>query len=430
MKRKRAQEHGIQHPSTVRRLLAEELDVEIGLRSFLEETIQARISWANKLQEALQSTTEGEPSLSSGRPGLSRLTEHKGDQDGFKFAAIDALKAMESPCEIILPADRHFSKPDFTIGVLPPEKDLPRTARPRGLVARGRPTPPALKLLFIRYADPEFAERSQIVANLACTDCQRTDFATLQGLVNHCRMGHNRSYATHEDCIRACAVPIVDPDKQEHTMANGIEVASGGVANLPSLRRLFAIAVGDGNQFLPVQPNQLMQELVPDPDYPPLADAPTCTVAPTDLGLHTQDSTPLSRTLGLHKESPALAQFLGRAPKRRCINVFEEDINVDIGDERTEVAAGEKAWKMSFGHGSNVGLAGDWKEQAVISPLSDYEVEAPVVRSSLERRPPSGSVPEGASRFHVKTRVVVADRSWWISPGMTTSLCCKGSNSD
>jgi len=42
-------------------------------------------------------------------------------------------------------------------------------------------------------------------------------------------------------------------------------------------------------------------------------------------------STLLSRTLGHHIDTPALAQFLGRKPKRRGINIYgSEDVEVDI----------------------------------------------------------------------------------------------------
>jgi hypothetical protein len=65
MKRKHADDwddsywsHDVSH-TTVRQLVLEELDIEIGLRSRLEETIQGRIAWAMQMQAALRTRSEG-----------------------------------------------------------------------------------------------------------------------------------------------------------------------------------------------------------------------------------------------------------------------------------------------------------------------------------------------------------------------------------
>ena len=58
-------------------------------------------------------------------------------------------------------------------------------------------------------------------------------------------------------------------------------------------------------------------------------------------------STYLLRTLGHHKDTPALAPFLGQAPKRRSINTFDKDQDVDINldDSRPELKV---TWHIAF----------------------------------------------------------------------------------
>lgn len=60
-------------------------------------------------------------------------------------------------------------------------------------------------------------------------------------------------------------------------------------------------------------------------------------------------STYLSRTLGHHKDTPALAPFLGQAPKRWSINTFDEDqdININLDDSRPELKV---TWHIAFHH--------------------------------------------------------------------------------
>jgi len=46
------------------------------------------------------------------------------------------------------------------------------------------------------------------VARLACPDCARTDFPSVQGLLNHCRLRHARELGSHDECIEQCAVLV------------------------------------------------------------------------------------------------------------------------------------------------------------------------------------------------------------------------------
>lgn len=43
---------------------------------------------------------------------------------------------------------------------------------------------------------------------LVCTDCNREDFSSTQGFINHCRIAHKRDYKSHEEAAVACGQPI------------------------------------------------------------------------------------------------------------------------------------------------------------------------------------------------------------------------------
>lgn len=43
---------------------------------------------------------------------------------------------------------------------------------------------------------------------LVCPDCGRFDFGSAQGFINHCRIGHGRSFASHDAAADACGEPV------------------------------------------------------------------------------------------------------------------------------------------------------------------------------------------------------------------------------
>jgi hypothetical protein len=168
---------------------------------------------------------------------------------------------------------------------------------------------------------------------------------------------------------------------------------------LPSLRRLFEIAVGstgtsleiasaDGTSTTQLNVNQ-------DDSHIPERDSPQIS-AP----LPTLSSTHLSRTLGHHADSPALAPFLGRAAKRRGIVVQDENTPVDIdGGDHVDH---RRRWHKPLIHRSRA------------RPALDVEVpaESPIPQYARNVNP----VAEG-TRFHIVARVTISDRSLWIPIG-------------
>ena len=48
----------------------------------------------------------------------------------------------------------------------------------------------------------------QQLVKLVCLDCRRENFSSAQGFINHCRIAHNRGFASHDAAAIACGEPI------------------------------------------------------------------------------------------------------------------------------------------------------------------------------------------------------------------------------
>ncbi|KAJ5946689.1 hypothetical protein N7454_003528 [Penicillium verhagenii] len=47
-----------------------------------------------------------------------------------------------------------------------------------------------------------------VYVKLTCLDCQRVDFSSTQGFINHCRIAHNRNFASHDAAALASGEPV------------------------------------------------------------------------------------------------------------------------------------------------------------------------------------------------------------------------------
>ncbi|KAH8977976.1 hypothetical protein EDB86DRAFT_2996886 [Lactarius hatsudake] len=228
------------------------------------------------------------------------------------------------------------------------------------------------------------------IARLACPDCARGDFPRVQSLLNHCRIQHGREFGSHDECIRGCAVQV-PADEEAWVIENGSELRN---VSLPSLRRLFEMAVGDVGSPLEISPVNDAPSVHQDlsPEHITVSGRETLrSSAPTHASTH------LSRTLGHHVDTPALAPFLGRAPKRRSITTYDENVLVDI-DGSPHAAPGRR-WRIPLTHRSRARPALD-----LIIP-----VDAPLPQLTPHVAP----VTQG-TRFHIVSRVTISDRSLWI----------------
>jgi len=270
-----------------------------------------------------------------------------------------------------------------------------------------------VKLLFIRDAPissqppgtSSLPEPNTDVARIQCPDCGRWDFSNLQGFLNHCRIRHQREYGSHDECIRECSA-LVASSERDWVLQNGTEITGVGI---PSLRRLFEIAVGKKTSLFPA------------PEPGPLSDQGAFTIEHEEdaiMGEPEIEGTHLSRTLGVHGETPALAAILGRRAARRQIRVFNEDEPVDI-ENSDGLPGSNRRWKMTYSHRNlarpelevDLDLTSDaWPKPSLsignIGGEGDNECEVIPDTGRFE-----------STRFHITCRVAVTDRNRWLSPG-------------
>ncbi|KAI0826902.1 hypothetical protein BC628DRAFT_1418952 [Trametes gibbosa] len=393
----------------MQQIILEEIDLEVAIRRRIADTAESRIAWALLLQESLQKST-----------GIR--------SDDFRTASLDAIDAIEAPCGLFFDRESHLHPllfhapapvepvPSVRIVEAPHPSTSSRSSRTRG--PPRATAAPRERLLYIHNT----ATHPPEVAKLACHVCARSDFSSLQGLLNHCRLRHQIEYGSHDECMQSCAV-LVPEEQRDWVVACGIEV--GGVS-LPSLRRLFELAVGAGDRMVipprqtssaaPEGPKVVPQEAIPLAGAETQPDRPAKETAP-------QPRAHVTKTLGHHVDTPALAPFLGRAPKKRCINVrTDEDALVNIEDDLKTTSSREKqSWRKPYSH-RNVARE-DLDEVVLLSELpgdgAPAEQHAP---ANCERPEQSDSNGKSAlqmltgTRFHINARVNIADHSLFLQP--------------
>ncbi|KAF9234178.1 hypothetical protein BU15DRAFT_65922 [Melanogaster broomeanus] len=218
--------------------------------------------------------------------------------------------------------------------------------------------------------------------------CNRTQFTTLQGLLNHARLAHGIEWASHDACITACATPIsADDQNWEAYEQDGVEVIWGG--NVVGLRRLFERAVGvDIN--LPTPPSAHLG-----------AEASPQSSTPTQ-------STLLSRTLGSMLILLPLHNFSGRAPKRRCIHVYDEERPYKMMKSSLKKEPQARTdFRMRYPHRNTA--------REDLDLMVDVKTEGATEGVNIISN--AGAVPTNstASRFHITARVHLEDRSLYLS---------------
>ncbi|KAI0667615.1 hypothetical protein C8Q78DRAFT_1071727 [Trametes maxima] len=376
---------------TFQQIILEEIDLEVAIRKRIADTVNSRITWALLLQK----------SLSSGVASRS---------DDFPSAPLDALDAIEAPCELLFDREVRLIPPPLrpVTNAAPPSHIPPvDTVSPAGTSSRSTRTRGLpRRLLYIRNTATDPPE----IAKLECRVCARSDFSKLQGLLNHCRIRHQIEYGSHDECVQSCAV-LVPEDQRDWVVAYGTEV---GDVSLPSLRRLFEIAVGAGEKVVLPRPDPNPAPVKAEDSHtnalPSLAEVQEEMLLPENTGAH------VTKTLGYHVDTPALAPFLGRAPKKRRINVrANEDDIVNIDDHNNGMRSLKRTWRKPYAH-RNIAR----KELDEIVSLDEPNTR-------IDKEASDGPLPDesndtntrvlqalSGTRFHINARVQVADYSLFI----------------
>ncbi|KAI0696018.1 hypothetical protein BC835DRAFT_915960 [Cytidiella melzeri] len=379
--------------------MLEEVDLEIAVQERIASVLESRVNWALLLQQTLESSRCNVPWTIP----------------GFQDSVLTALETAEKPCSLFYTQDLRLPYLPPPVSFLPivspspPSVELADqpspvyTTRHRSS-KRSAPAPPR-KLLYLR----NHATQPPQTVKLACPDCGKTSFSSLQGLLNHCRLSHSREFGSHDECVQDCAVLVETAEDQAWVVANGTEVAG---ISIPGLRRLFELAVGGGQGIVPILPLKQLEVDTVDRQ----SSFSTPSQLPEESSLPSSEaSSHVTRTLGHHIDTPALAPFLGREAKRRSIHSYAEDVDVDIlGQER---ASKTSQWRMHYTHRSKARSSLD---EVVKLPAAHPAVEevSPDIQDVAEAQAALLSfVTSGTgSRFHIMARLSIKDLSLWIPP--------------
>ncbi|EUC62094.1 hypothetical protein RSOL_413050 [Rhizoctonia solani AG-3 Rhs1AP] len=242
----------------------------------------------------------------------------------------------------------------------------PHTSHPRGsLLLASEPSvsyPPSSTFKYL-YLIPESSNHTLLLISCPHPSCPTPHpSATLQGLLNHARIVHGQSYAyaSHDEFLRSPGTStlidaVQDPERYARILNEGVQVKLGGVRGL---RELFEGAVE-------------------------------------------------SAGLGLSTDTGELARLLGRKARKGEIRAFGQDEVVDI--ESVDESIGAEKWKK-YGVWAprrgrrKVQIENDGEELAQESIATPVPETAHAEVLAIQHAP-------GASRFHIKKRVVISDSS-------------------
>ncbi|KAK9718721.1 hypothetical protein K7432_005318 [Basidiobolus ranarum] len=139
-----------------------------------------------------------------------------------------------------------------------------------------------------------------------CPDCNRCNFATLQGFVNHCRIAHRLEFPNIEQCHRECGthvdeseVPADHPCRRRHTGGSGIRRA---------------------NRVQKAQPSTARKS------------KPTATTTTPSVAVTTPEKTKKPATAKKSVNKPR------KAPVEHKIEVQEEEIDLDLDEDMIQEA--------------------------------------------------------------------------------------------
>ncbi|KAJ2235094.1 hypothetical protein H4R99_002630 [Coemansia sp. RSA 1722] len=159
----------------VRRILREQIDLELYLKQKEVNTISERLRESEAQLAVIESAIQSQHHA---------LNSAEDAADGY-------MAYMRQQLEN---STRNLAAPSST-------KDRPR----RAAAAVRYMADSAGALYAQRASDDE-------TVCMICPECQRKDFASLQAFLNHCRLQHSIEFSGPDEAIRICGVPIEEPE--------------------------------------------------------------------------------------------------------------------------------------------------------------------------------------------------------------------------
>ncbi|KAG5368561.1 Protein AHC1 [Yarrowia sp. E02] len=237
----------------MRSIIEQQFDLEILLKHRELGTIEDRISQVQTLMVQMRKLHHNTREAVSGEPRdfVQRYAHYLKDKE---TAPVEASSvANGATAHHIVDDATHTNNVNthpLLQGLEPPTRRIrhptAKLASNGGYIGRGNAMP-------CIYRRPD-----GVLVRLVCQDCDRSNFGSTQGFINHCRISHARDYGSHDSAAIACGVEI---EEQDGKGRQALKQLGRDVKSKPVLRdRSFSMSAVSGRAMTQVQLQQLQQQ--------------------------------------------------------------------------------------------------------------------------------------------------------------------------
>lgn len=194
------------------------------------------------------------------------------------------------------------------------------------------------------------AEDGQMV-KLVCNDCQRENFSSTQGFINHCRIAHRKEYKSHEEAAIACGQPIdvdetggiVGEEKTTAAPSNGL--VHPLVRNAPTDRQAYVDLLSRIDASMALFKQGKLPGVTSIPGHPDSRHMKDSQTPPAKAGpgqdlIPSMDTPYLSKLMQNRGIGGNLAEIVGEAKQRVDFDEYSPGSESDDGESHLEAGAG------------------------------------------------------------------------------------------
>ena len=194
------------------------------------------------------------------------------------------------------------------------------------------------------------AEDGQMV-KLVCNDCQRENFSSTQGFINHCRIAHRKEYKSHEEAAIACGQPI-DIDEtggivgEEKTAAPSNGLVHPLVRNAPTDRQAYVDLLSRIDASLALFKQGSLPGVTSIPGLPnstPVnagSQTPSAETGPRKDLVPSSDTPYLSKLMRNKGVGGNLAEIVGEAKQHVDFEEYSPGFESDEGESPLDTGLG------------------------------------------------------------------------------------------
>lgn len=181
------------------------------------------------------------------------------------------------------------------------------------------------------------------MVKLVCLDCQRENFSSTQGFINHCRIAHRRDFKSHEEAAVASGQPIeldevggiVGEEKQPQPVATGL--VHPLIRSAPADREAYVALLSriDASMNLYRQgklPGVTSIPTAPDSPPPPASSKPAVPIKSNQNFVPSPETPHLSNLMRSRGFDGDLGEIVGEAKKHFDL----DEISSNDGESESE----------------------------------------------------------------------------------------------